>query len=105
MKSEAGLNRHKDTQFTFQAIDPLINKGQQESLNPFTISDRICSQLGNVCNAADDAIAACMSVKAMILVLGTRDQVTADIWNEALGFADTNVNPHNAPWAGLIGHT
>ncbi|RAL60314.1 hypothetical protein DID88_000090 [Monilinia fructigena] len=39
MKFEAGLNGRKDTEFTFQAIDPLVNKGQQEALNP--ISSRI----------------------------------------------------------------
>lgn len=105
IKFEAGLNGRKDTEFTFQAIDPVVNKGQQEALNPNIITNRICDQLGNVCGAADDAIAACTAAKAQISGLGTRDVTTADAWNTALGFAGTDTNPDNAPQAGLIGHT
>lgn len=105
IKFEAGLNGRKDTEFTFQAIDPTVNKGQQEALNPNIITNRICDQLGNVCGASDAGKAACLAAKADILALGTRDQSTADAWNTALGFAGTNTNPDNAPQAGLVGHT
>ncbi|CAL3970213.1 unnamed protein product [Diplocarpon coronariae] len=33
IKFEAGLNDHKETELTFQAIDPALNPGQQEALN------------------------------------------------------------------------
>ncbi|KAH6720721.1 hypothetical protein BKA61DRAFT_668622 [Leptodontidium sp. MPI-SDFR-AT-0119] len=105
IKFEAGLNGRKDTEFTFQAIDPVVNKGQQEALNPNIITNRICDQLRNVCGASDAGVAACLAAKADILALGTRDQSTADAWNTALGFAGTNTNPDNAPQAGLVGHT
>lgn len=104
IKFEAGLDGRSDTEFTFQAIDPLVNKGQEEALNPNIITNRICDQLVNVCEASDAAHTACLTAKAQILALGTRDQSTADAWNTALGFAGTNTNPDNAPQAGLIGH-
>ncbi|KAK3317686.1 hypothetical protein B0T19DRAFT_296306 [Cercophora scortea] len=105
IKFEAGLNGRKATEFTFQAIDPLVNKGQQEALNPNIITNRICDQLGNVCKANQAAKDACLAAKAQILALGTRDKTTADAWNTALGFPGTNTNPDNAPKAGLVGHT
>lgn len=105
IKFEAGLNGRKTTEFTFQAQDPVVNKGQQEALNPNIITNRICDQLGNVCGASAAGKAACLAAKAQILALGTRDQTTADAWNTALGFAGTNTNPDNAPQTGLIGHT
>jgi hypothetical protein len=104
MKFEAGLDGRKDTEFTFQAIDPIVNKGQEEALNPNIITNRICDQLTNVCSANQAAKDACTAAKAQILALGTRDVTTADAWNTALGFAGTNTNPDNAPQAGLIGH-
>ncbi|THV47609.1 hypothetical protein BGAL_0300g00150 [Botrytis galanthina] len=105
IKFEAGLNGRKDTEFTFQAIDPLVNKGQQEALNPNIITNRICDQLANVCNANAAAKTACADAKTKISALGTRDKTTADAWNSALGFAGANTNPDNAPQAGLVGHT
>jgi hypothetical protein len=105
IKFEAGLDGRKDTEFTFQAIDPVVNKGQEEALNPNIITNRICDQLTNVCSAAADAITACDAAKAQISALGTKDVTTADAWNAALGFAGTNTNPDNAPQAGLVGHT
>ncbi|KAF7937958.1 uncharacterized protein EAE97_007754 [Botrytis byssoidea] len=105
IKFEAGLNGRKDTEFTFQAIDPLVNKGQQEALNPNIITNRICDQLANVCNANATAKTACADAKTKISALGTRDVTTADAWNTALGFAGANTNPDNAPQAGLVGHT
>jgi hypothetical protein len=104
LKFEAGLNGRKDTEFTFQAIDPLVNKGQQEALNPAIIMNRICDQLTNVCEANDAAKTACLAAKTA-LGGGARDVTTADAWNTQLGFAGTNTNPDNAPQAGLVGHT
>jgi hypothetical protein len=103
MKFEAGLNGRKATEFTFQAIDPLVNKGQQEALNPAIIMNRICDQLTNVCNANAAAKSACLAAKAS--VAPNKDVSTADNWNTVLGFAGTNTNPDNAPQAGLVGHT
>ncbi|KAH8816396.1 hypothetical protein F5884DRAFT_220733 [Xylogone sp. PMI_703] len=105
MKFEAGLNGRSDTEFTFQAIDPLVNKGQQEALNPNIITNRICDQLTNVCEANDAAKSACLDAKAQIQALGTMDVTTADAWNTALGFQGTDTNPDNAPQPGLIGHS
>ncbi|KAI1653015.1 hypothetical protein F4813DRAFT_394157 [Daldinia decipiens] len=104
VKFEESLNGRKAGEFTFQAQDPVINKGQQEALNPNIIFNRICDQLGNVCNAAADAITACKSAQAD-LGSGAKDASTANAWNEALGFAGVDINPDNAPQQGLIGHT
>ncbi|APA07323.1 hypothetical protein SS1G_13115 [Sclerotinia sclerotiorum 1980 UF-70] len=105
MKFEAGLNGRKDTEFTFQAIDPLVNKGQQEALNPNIITNRICDQLTNVCNANEAAKTACAQAKAMISAAGTKDVSTANAWNTALGFEGADTNPDGAPKAGLVGHS
>lgn len=104
VKFEESLNGRKAGEFTFQAQDPVVNKGQQEALNPAIIFNRICDQLVNVCGAADDAHAACQDAQAS---LGTaaKDASTADAWNTALGFAGTDINPDNAPQTGLVGHT
>ncbi|XXH05409.1 hypothetical protein Hte_011835 [Hypoxylon texense] len=104
VKFEESLNGRKAGEFTFQAQDPAVNKGQQEALNPNIIFNRICDQLVNVCGAAADAVAACRSAQAD-LGSGAKDASTADAWNEALGFAGTDINPDNAPQAGLVGHT
>ncbi|KAL1854599.1 hypothetical protein Plec18170_004689 [Paecilomyces lecythidis] len=104
MKFEAGLNGRKDTEFTFQAIDPLVNKGQQEALNPNIITNRICDQLTNVCQANDAAKTACQQAKTQIQALNAKDVTVADKWNAALGFAGADTNPDNAPQPGLIGH-
>ncbi|KAK5630575.1 hypothetical protein RRF57_006290 [Xylaria bambusicola] len=104
VKFEESLNGRKAGEFTFQAQDPVINKGQQEALNPAIIFNRICDQLGNVCGAADDAIAACEAAQAQF-GNASKDQTTADAWNTALGFAGADINPDNAPQAGLVGHT
>ncbi|KAH8590941.1 hypothetical protein B0O99DRAFT_520349 [Bisporella sp. PMI_857] len=104
IKFEAGLNGRKTTESTFQAIDPLVNKGQQEALNPNIITNRIKDQLTNVCGANQAAKDAAVAAQAKIAALGTRDASTANAWNEALGFAGTNINPDNAPVTGLVGH-
>ncbi|EMR65429.1 hypothetical protein MGN70_006190 [Eutypa lata] len=104
VKFEESLNGRKAGESTFQAIDPQCNQGQQEALNPAIIFNRICDQLVNVCGAADDAVAACNEAEAQ-LGTGAKDATTANAWNEALGFAGTDINPDNAPQAGLVGHT
>ncbi|CZT41170.1 related to circumsporozoite protein precursor [Rhynchosporium secalis] len=104
MKFELGLNGRSATAGTFQAQDPLCNKGQQEALNPAIITNRIKDQMTNACGAnkaAKDAIAA---AQTMIVALGTRDASTAETFNTALGFAGVNINPDNAPQTGLVGH-
>ncbi|KAF4627912.1 hypothetical protein G7Y89_g10234 [Cudoniella acicularis] len=105
MKFEAGLDGRATTAFTFQAIDPLVNKGQEEALNPSIITNRIHDQLTNVCGANQAAKDAAAAAQTQIAALGTRDSSTADAWNTALGFTGTNINPDNAPQTGLVGHT
>jgi hypothetical protein len=105
MKFEAGLDGRAATAFTFQAQDPLVNKGQEEALNPAIIANRIHDQLTNVCGANQAAKDATAAAQTLITSLGTRDNSTADAWNSALGFAGTNLNPDNAPQTGLVGHT
>lgn len=87
MARVAGLNGRAATEFTFIPQDPLCAQGQQEALNPNIITNRICDQLINVCEASDEAIAACDDAQTQIEALGTRDQSTADTWNALLGFA------------------
>lgn len=81
-----GRNGRAADEFTFLPTDPLVAEGQQEALNPNIITNRICDQLTNVCNANDAAKALCEATQAQIEALGTRDQTTADTWNAALGF-------------------
>ncbi|OCL06429.1 hypothetical protein AOQ84DRAFT_378619 [Glonium stellatum] len=97
MKFEGGLGGRPATEFTFQLIDPLAGKGQEEALNPNIITNRICDQLTNVCEANAAAKTACTAAKAQISALGTRDKSTADAWNTALGFAGTITNPDGGP--------
>ncbi|TVY85110.1 hypothetical protein LSUE1_G000441 [Lachnellula suecica] len=105
MKFELGLDGRAATAGTFQAIDPQVNKGQEEALNPAIITNRIHDQLTNVCGANQAAKDAAAAAQTQIVALGTRDATTADAWNTALGFAGTNTNPDNAPQTGLVGHT
>ncbi|PMD55532.1 uncharacterized protein K444DRAFT_568557 [Hyaloscypha bicolor E] len=104
MKFEPGLDNRATTEFTFQAQDPLCNKGQEEALNPAIIANRIHDQLTNVCGANQAAKDAAAAAQTMITNLGTRDSTTADAWNTALGFAGTDLNPDKAPVTGLVGH-
>jgi len=103
MKFEARLNGRAATASTFQAQDPLCNKGQQEALNPLIIANRIHDQLTNACGAnkaAKDAVAAAQTAISTL----ARDATTAQAWNKMLGFDGTNINPDNAPQTGLVGH-
>ncbi|KAH9217683.1 hypothetical protein DL95DRAFT_406390 [Leptodontidium sp. 2 PMI_412] len=104
MKFELGLNGRSATAGTFQAQDPLCNKGQEEALNPAIITNRIHDQMTNACGANQAAKDAITAAQAMIVALGTRDQTTAEAFNTALGFAGVNTNPDNAPQTGLVGH-
>ncbi|KAI1748382.1 hypothetical protein F4782DRAFT_360917 [Xylaria castorea] len=104
VKFEESLNGRKAGESTFQAQDPVVNKGQQEALNPNIIFNRICDQLVNVCGAADDAVTACRAAQSS-LGGGAKDASTADAWNTALGFDGADINPDNAPQTGLVGHT
>jgi hypothetical protein len=83
-----GLNGRKATEFTFQAADALVRTGQQEALNPNIITNRICDQLTNVCDANQAAKDACLAAKAQVEALGTRNLETANTFNAALGFGD-----------------
>ncbi|KAI1338662.1 hypothetical protein F5Y15DRAFT_386574 [Xylariaceae sp. FL0016] len=71
---------------TFLPTDPVVAEGQQDALNPNIITNRICDQLTNVCNANDAAVSACEDAQAQVEALGTKDATTADAFNSALGF-------------------
>ncbi|KAK4107762.1 hypothetical protein N656DRAFT_802366 [Canariomyces notabilis] len=71
---------------TFLPTDPLVAQGQQDALNPNIITNRICDQLVNVCEANDAAIQLCEQAQAEVAALGTKDATTADAFNAALGF-------------------
>ncbi|PGH19681.1 hypothetical protein AJ80_03836 [Polytolypa hystricis UAMH7299] len=86
IKFEGGVNGRPADEFTFLPIDSLVAEGQQEALNPNIITNRVCDQLINVCEANDAAVTLCESAKAEIEALGTRDQTTADTFNSLLGF-------------------
>ncbi|POS72472.1 hypothetical protein DHEL01_v209133 [Diaporthe helianthi] len=86
MDFQFGRARRKATEGTFLPTDPLVAQGQQDALNPGIISNRICDQLTNVCEANQAAKDACQSAKAQIQSLGTKDASTATAFNQALGF-------------------
>ncbi|KAI1250591.1 hypothetical protein MGN70_007648 [Eutypa lata] len=71
---------------TFLPVDPLVAEGQQDALNPNIITNRVCDQLTNVCNANEAAVALCEDAQAEVEALGTKDETTADAFNAALGF-------------------
>ncbi|CAK7242968.1 MAG: hypothetical protein STHCBS139747_004473 [Sporothrix thermara] len=104
MKFEAGLNGRATTESTFQAIDPLVNAGQQEALNPAIIMNRIHDQLTNVCGANQAAKDAAAAAQTQVVATGIKDATTAQMWNTLLGFDGANTNPDNAPQTGLVGH-
>jgi hypothetical protein len=82
----AGRPGRKPDESTFLPTDALVAQGQQDALNPNIITNRVCDQLTNVCEANDAAKAACDDAQAQIEALGTRDQTTADTFNSLLGF-------------------
>ncbi|KAF3765534.1 hypothetical protein M406DRAFT_243963, partial [Cryphonectria parasitica EP155] len=83
----AQFNR-KATEGTFFPTDATLvaNSGQSDALNPNIITNFICDQLTNVCNANDAAKTACASAQAQVQSLGTKDASTATAFNSALGF-------------------
>ena len=85
MSFEGGRANRDADEFTFQSNDAVIAANQQEALNPNIITNRICDELGNICGASDAAIAVCEDAQAQIEALGTRDQTTADAWNQLVG--------------------
>lgn len=86
MDFQFGRAGRKATEGTFLPTDALVAQGQQDALNPNIITNRICDQLTNVCEANQAAKDACQSAKAQIQSLGTKDASTATAFNQALGF-------------------
>lgn len=86
MDFQFGRTGRKATEGTFLPTDALVAKGQQDALNPNIITNRICDQLTNVCEANQAAKDACAAAKTTVSGLGTKDQTTADAFNKALGF-------------------
>jgi hypothetical protein len=94
---QGGEGNRPATEFTFQIADPVARGGQGEALNPNIITNALCNQLTNVCDANDAAKAACADAKAQVAAAGTRDKSTADLFNSALGFAGAVTNPAGGP--------
>ncbi|AEO68484.1 uncharacterized protein THITE_2051582 [Thermothielavioides terrestris NRRL 8126] len=86
MDFQFGRPGRKADEGTFLPTDPLVAQGQQDALNPNIITNRICDQLTNVCDANDAAKALCRQAQAEVQALGTKDASTADAFNSALGF-------------------
>lgn len=86
MDFQFGRAGRKATEGTFLPTDALVAQGQQDALNPNIITNRICDQLTNVCEANQAAKDACQSAKTLVQGLTTKDQTTADAFNQALGF-------------------
>lgn len=83
---QLGRQGRKATEGTFLPVDALVAKGQQDALNPNIITNRVCDQLTNVCQANDAAKSLCLDAKAKVAALGTKDASTATAFNSALGF-------------------
>ncbi|KAF2005734.1 hypothetical protein P154DRAFT_424182 [Amniculicola lignicola CBS 123094] len=94
---EAGLNGRDADEFTFQIADELARGGQGEALNPNIITNALCNQLTNVCEANDAAIALCLEAKAVVAGLTERNKATADAFNTAIGFPGAVTNPSGGP--------
>ncbi len=83
---QLGRAGRKADEGTFLPVDPLVAKGQQDALNPNIITNRVCDQLTNVCDANQAAKDLCLQAKAQVAALGTKDASTAAAFNKALGF-------------------
>ena len=94
---EGGMGNRPDTEFTFQIADETARGGQGEALNPNIITNALCNQLTNVCNANAAAVAKCEDAKAQVQAAGTKDKSTADLFNSAIGFAGAVTNPSGGP--------
>ena len=86
MDFQLGRGNRKATEGTFLPTDPTVAQGQSDALNPNIITNAICNQLTNVCNANAAAKALCEQAKATVQGLGTKDATTATAFNSALGF-------------------
>ncbi|KAK4041246.1 hypothetical protein C8A01DRAFT_45591 [Parachaetomium inaequale] len=86
MDFQLGRAGRKADEGTFLPSDPLVAQGQSDALNPNIITNRICDQLTNVCDANDAAKALCAEAQSQVQALGTKDATTADAFNAALGF-------------------
>ncbi|TDZ22188.1 hypothetical protein C8034_v010473 [Colletotrichum sidae] len=86
MDFQLGRPGRKPDQGTFLPTDPLVAKGQQDALNPGIITNRICDQLTNVCEANQAAKDLCKQAKAQLAAAGTKDASAATTFNQALGF-------------------
>lgn len=94
---QGGEGNRPDTEFTFQIADPVARGGQGEALNPNIITNALCNQLTNVCDANAAAKALCEDAKAQVAAAGTRNKSTADLFNTAIGFAGAVTNPAGGP--------
>ncbi|KAK4457688.1 hypothetical protein QBC42DRAFT_187923 [Cladorrhinum samala] len=83
---QLGRAGRKADEGTFLPTDALVAQGQQDALNPNIITNRVCDQLTNVCDANDAAKALCEQAQALVQSLGTKDASTANAFNQALGF-------------------
>lgn len=86
MDFQLGRTGRKPDQGTFLPTDPLVAKGQQDALNPNIITNRICDQLTNVCEATQAAKDQCQRAKAQVSAAGVKDASAATMFNSALGF-------------------
>lgn len=81
-----GRGNRADDEGTFLPTDALVAQGQQDALNPNIITNRVCDQLTNVCEANQAAKDLCLQAKAQVEAAGTRDASTAQLFNSVLGF-------------------
>ncbi|EFQ91344.1 hypothetical protein PTT_11825, partial [Pyrenophora teres f. teres 0-1] len=93
---QGGEGNRAATEFTFQIADPVARGGQGEALNPDIITNALCNQLTNVCNASDAGVAKCKSAQAAVKG-GPRNKSTADMFNTLIGFPGAVTNPAGGP--------
>ncbi|CAG8959597.1 hypothetical protein HYFRA_00001499 [Hymenoscyphus fraxineus] len=87
MDFQLGRPGRKPDQGTFLPVDPKIKGGQQDALAPGIIMSHICNMLKDNqrgCLASKAGQEKCDKVKADVIALGTKDQTTADAWNQGL---------------------
>jgi hypothetical protein len=94
---QGGEGNRAATEFTFQIADPVARGGQGEALNPNIITNALCNQLTNVCDANAAAKTLCEDAKAQVAAAGTRNKSTADLFNTAIGFPGAVTNPAGGP--------
>lgn len=83
---QLGRAGRKADEGTFLPTDALVAQGQQDALNPNIITNRVCDQLTNVCEANDAAKALCRDAQAKIQASGDRSAAAATTFNSLLGF-------------------